>query len=317
MTRCSIAWSLVLCSIINMDSVGLWAQAPTAPAAALKAAKPGAGGSAAEEERPSQAAVLSERSVFRADVPYGKDEKQRLDVYAPKGADGAPVVVFVHGGEWSRHDKTDVSYKPKFLNDNGIVFVSINYRLSPAVTHPAHVADVAAAVHWVCTHAREFGAAPDKIVLMGHSAGCHLVTLVALDRRYLAGVGLRPADLRGVVAWSGGAYDLVEKVNAGGMYASYIRQAFGDSQAAWRDASPVAHVGDAPPLPRFLLVSVERGNPSHLASERMVHLIQDAKGRADSQLLEERTHFTANHLLGAPEDATGAVLLKFVRDVTQ
>ena len=106
---------------------------------------------------------------------------------------------------------------------------------------------MAAAVRWVRDHAAESGASPHKIVVMGHSAGCHLAALLALDPRYLAAVGLRPADLCGVVAWSGGAYDLVEKVKAGGTYGPYIRKAFGDSQAAWRDASPVAHVGDARP----------------------------------------------------------------------
>jgi len=105
-----------------------------------------------------------------------------------------------------------VSYKPKFLNENGIVFVSANYRLSPPAKHPTHISDVAAAVRWVYDHAAEIGASPKKIVVMGHSCGCHLVTLLALDPRWLAGVKLSPDDLRGVVAWSGGAYDLVAKV---------------------------------------------------------------------------------------------------------
>jgi acetyl esterase/lipase len=227
------------------------------------------------------------------------------------------VVLFFHRGEWSRGDKSEVSCKPEFLNENGIVFVAANYRLSPAVTHPAHVNDVAAAVRWVHDHAAEIGASPKKIVIMGHSAGCHLVTLLALDPRYLAGVGLRPADLRGVVAWSGGAYDLVAKVRAGGTYGPYIRQAFGNSEAAWRDASPVAHVGDAKPLPPFLFVSVEKGNASHQAAEKLAGLIKNAKGRADSHILENRTHLTAIHLLGAPGDTTGAILLAFVRDVTR
>src|SRR5262249_10663700 len=160
----------------------------------------------------------------------------------------------------------------KFLNENGIVFVSINYRLTPAVTHPAHVSDVAAAVAWIRDHAAEFGGDPKKIVLMGHSAGCHLVTLVALDSRYLSRVKLRPADLRGVVAWSGGAYDLVEKVKAGGSYADHIKKTFGDSEDAQRDASPVAHVKDVQKGPAFLFVSVERGNPSHKAAERLAGL---------------------------------------------
>ena len=210
-----------------------------------------------------------------------------------------------------------MSYKPKFLNESGIVFISANYRLSPAVTHPAHINDVAAAVRWAYDHATEFGGSAKRIVVMGHSAGCHLATLLALDPRYLAAVKLRPADLCGVVAWSGGAYDLVEKVKAGGMYPPYIRKAFGDSQAAWRNASPVAHVGDARPIPPFLFISVERGNPSHRGSDRLAGLIREANGQADSRVIEGRTHFTANHLLGAPDDTTGAILLEFVRKVTR
>jgi acetyl esterase/lipase len=271
----------------------------------------------AKKERPPQTPVPAKNTVLRADVPYGRDEKQKLDIYAPKGAQHAPVVLFVHGGEWTRHDKSEVSYKPKFLNEAGVVFVSVNYRLSPAAKHPAHADDVAAAVAWVRQHAAEFGGDPDKLVLMGHSAGCHLVTLVALDPRYLGRVKLRPADLRGVVAWSGGAYDLVEKVQAGGNYAGYIKSAFGESEATQRDASPVAHVRDAKPLPAFLFVSIERGNASHKAAERLAKLIRDAKGRAESQLLEGRDHFHANHLLGAPGDTTGAILLDFVRKVTR
>jgi acetyl esterase/lipase len=269
------------------------------------------------EELPSQEAVLGKNTVAKLNVAYGDDEKQRLDVYSPKGVKDAPVVVFFHRGEWTRGDKSEVSYKPKFLNENGIVFVAANYRLSPAVAHPAHICDVADAVCWVHDHAAEIGASPQKMVIMGHSAGCHLVTLLALDPRYLAGDGLRPTDLRGVIAWSGGAYDLVAKVKAGGTYAPYIRQAFGNSEATWRDASPVAHVGDSQPLPPFLFVSVEKGNASNQAAENLAGLIRSAKGRADCRLLENRTHMTAIHLVGAPGDATGAILLDFVRRVTR
>ena len=146
--------------------------------------------------RPPQDAVLADNSVVEANVAYGEDELERLDVYAPRGASRAPVVVFVHGGEWTRGDKAAVSFKPKFFNQNGIVFVSINYRLSPAATHPAHVSDVAAAIRWVHEHCGRFGGDPKKIVLMGHSAGCHLVTLVApvdLAARRTIRKSLKPA----------------------------------------------------------------------------------------------------------------------------
>jgi acetyl esterase/lipase len=269
------------------------------------------------KERPSQDAVVAKNTVLKADVPYGPDEKQRLDVYSPQGVKGAPVVVFVHGGEWTRGDKAAVSSKPRFLNENGVVFVSINYRLTPPAAHPAHVGDVAAAVRWVRDHAAEIGADPGKVVLMGHSAGCHLVTLVALDPRYLAAVKLTPADVRGVAAWSGGAYDLVQKVKDGGAYADYIRKAFGDSEESWRDASPVAHVKDLKAGPAFLFVSVDSGSASHKAAEKLAELIRQAKGKVQTRLLEGRDHFTANHLIGAPDDTTGKVLLDFVREVTK
>ena len=109
------------------------------------------------KQRPSEAAILSKNTVVRANVAFGSDEKQRLDVYSPRGVSRATVVVFFHRGEWSKGDKSEVSYKPKFLNENGIVLVSVNYRLSPAVTHPAHIRDVAAAVRWVHDHAAEIG----------------------------------------------------------------------------------------------------------------------------------------------------------------
>ena len=210
-----------------------------------------------KEERPSQAAVLAKNTVTKLSQSYGKDEKQSLDVYSPRDAKGAAVLIFIHGGEWTKGDKADVSFKPKFFNENGVVFVSANYRLSPAAMHPAHVNDVAAAVRWVRDHAEEIGADADKVVLMGHSAGCHLVSLTVLDPRPLATVKLAPKNLRGVVAWSGGMYDLVERAKGDGSYPKYIRQAFGETEAAWRDASPVAHVGDAP-MPPFLFAYVEQ-----------------------------------------------------------
>jgi prepilin-type N-terminal cleavage/methylation domain-containing protein len=113
----------------------------------------------------------------------------------------------------------------------------------------------AAAVRWAVDHAAEYGGDPKKVVLMGHSAGCHLVTLVALDPKYLAGVRLTPADLRGVVAWSGGAYDLVAKVAEGGSYKEHITNAFGPDEAAWKDASPVAHAKNGGAAPPFLFAS--------------------------------------------------------------
>src|SRR5256885_1026022 len=74
----------------------------------LRADPPPGTGSPQDRARPSQEAVLATNTVARTDVPYGHDAKQRLDVYSPKGVKGAPVVVFIHGGEWTRGDKSAV-----------------------------------------------------------------------------------------------------------------------------------------------------------------------------------------------------------------
>ncbi len=283
------------------------------PPAAPTAARPA-------ETEISRAAVTSPNSAVRLNVPYAgtTDPLQTLDIYSPQGVKDAPVVVYVHRGEWSKGDKSEVTFKPKFLNEHGIVLVSVNYRLSPAAQHPAQVNDLAQAVAWIISHAAEFGGDGRKVILLGYSAGCHLVALAALDPRPLAAVGLKPSDLRGVATWSGGAYDLPEKVREGGMYAGYIRATFGADEAAWHDASPMAHVGDFKPLPPFLFVSAEKDTASSIAaSDQMARLVTAAGGQAERLILPGKTHATADHDLGAPDDTTGAALLEFIGRVTQ
>jgi acetyl esterase/lipase len=261
--------------------------------------------------------VLAPYPVANTHTPFATHYTQTPEVYRPTAGTGLPVVVYVHGGEWTKGDKTEVSYKPKFFTENGVVFVSTNYRLYPGARFPAPAEDVAAAVRWGVDHATEYGGDPKKVVLMGHSAGCHLATLVALDPRHLAAVKLTPAALRGVVAWSGGAYDLVSKVAQGGSYKEHITNTFGPDEAAWRDASPVTHAKTGGSAPPFLFASYEKGNPANVAAERLAGLVRDARGKAAVVVLEGRTHTTANHLVGAPGDTTGATLLGFVREVTR
>ena len=134
-------WLETIVCFVTVASLGGLVSAADAP----PGSNAGKRGTAANDPTPFEVAVLSPKTVVRADVAYGKDEKQKLDVYAPRGAKDAPIIVFFHRGEWTTGDKSEVSYKPKFLNENGIVFISANYRLTPAVTHPAHIHDVAAA----------------------------------------------------------------------------------------------------------------------------------------------------------------------------
>jgi arylformamidase len=276
---------------------------------------------AAATTRPSQAAVLAANTVTHLDVGYGGPDKglDVLDIYGPAKVKGAAVLLFVHGGEWSRGDKGEVSTKPKFFNENGVVFVSMNYRLSPKDKHPAQADDVATAIGWLHAHIGEYGGDGNKIVIMGHSAGTHLVTLVGLDGEYLAKAGLKPSVLKGVVAWSGGQYDLLDQVKSGGSYEPYIKATFGEDAAEEKAASPMTYAGNAKGGPAFLIAAVDdaRGQASRDASKAMVEAIKAAGGNVRSETLVGKSHFTSNHEIGAAGDKTGPMLLAFIQSVTQ
>ena len=92
----------------------------------------------------------------KRDVRYGEQERQVLDIFAPAGAKGLPVVFWIHGGGWQTGDKSDVQRKPQFFTDQGYVFVSTNYRLLPKVDLGAIVGDIAKSIHWVHDHAAEY-----------------------------------------------------------------------------------------------------------------------------------------------------------------
>jgi acetyl esterase/lipase len=114
------------------------------------------------------------------DVSYGDDLRQKLDVFVPHGASKARVVVFVHGGAFTRGNKSNGDFYDNvayWFAQNGFVAVNVEYRLAPAAPFPAGAEDVGLAVRWVAENIASFGGNPDDVVLMGHSAGgCHVAS---------------------------------------------------------------------------------------------------------------------------------------------
>jgi len=194
-------------------------------------------------------------------IAYGRDALQTLDVWRAKDAKGpAPLVVFVHGGGWKRGSKDNATgqFKPEHYPAEGYAFASINYRLVPDATVEEQAADVAAAVKALIDRAPGLGIDRRRIVIMGHSAGAHLVALVGTDERYLSGAGLSLADIAGVIPIDGAAYDVPAQMKDGPpiMQATY-NQAFGTDPARQRALSPTLQAA-APNAPQFLLLHVQR-----------------------------------------------------------
>ena len=194
-------------------------------------------------------------------IAYGSDPLQVLDIWRAKNAKGpAPLIVYVHGGGWKRGSKDNATgrFKPVHYPEQGYAFASIDYRLVPSATVEQQAADVTGAVKALVDRASKLGIDRRRIVLMGHSAGAHLVALVGTDERYLKDAGLSFADVAGVIPNDGAAYDVPAQMTDGPpiMQATY-KQAFGTDPARQKALSPTAHAA-APNAREFLLLYVQR-----------------------------------------------------------
>lgn len=238
-------------------------------------------------------------------ISYGGDVLQTLDVWrAGRAKVPAPLVVFVHGGGWQRGDKDNGTgrFKAEHYPAQGYAFASINYRLVPAATVEQQAADVASAVRALVDRADGLGIDRRRIVLMGHSAGAHLVALVGTDERYLKGAGLSFADIAGVIPIDGAAYDVPAQMRDGPpvMQATY-RAAFGGDTARQRTLSPAAHAA-APNAPAFLLLYVQRPDGIRQAKALGAALEAGGSGVYHASVSGEglQGHMEINRRLGDP-----------------
>ncbi|MDB5312580.1 MAG: nlhH 1 [Gemmataceae bacterium] len=243
----------------------------------------------AQEKKPAPAANPSGFEVEKhADIAYRTDaaadpERHKLDVYVPKGAKDYPVLFFVHGGSWKSGNKNLYVAIGQAFAKVGIGTVITNYRLSPQVKHPAHAEDVARAFAWTHANIDKYGGKADRIVVFGHSAGGHLVSLLATDPNYLKAEKLSPTDIHGVIAVSG-VYQIYHDV-------AFFNPMFGTDADVCKKASPLAHVGGK--HPPFLIAYADR-DFDHL--DRMAFDLNAAleKCKCPTTLLKlkDRTHIT-------------------------
>jgi acetyl esterase/lipase len=150
-----------------------------------------------------------------ANIAYGPDPQQRLDVYVPRASAAAPrpVIVFWHGGRWKFGDKADYRFVGAALAGSGCVAIVANYRHYPQVKMPGFMDDAAQATLWSAAHAADYGGDQRRVFLMGHSAGAHMAALLTLDPRYFSAAGQARPHLAGVIGLSG-AYDFLPLLEA-------------------------------------------------------------------------------------------------------
>jgi arylformamidase len=259
------------------------------------------------------AARLAEPSApGGVEYAYGGQPLQRLDFWQARGKAPAPLVIFVHGGGWRRGDKGNATGAAKVthLLARGYAVASIDYRLVPEATVEQQAADIVLALFWLTSNAARFGIDPARVVLMGHSAGAHLVALVGTDPRYLNASGLSFAALRGIVAIDGAGYDVPRQIaDAGGLMRATYARAFGSDVARRRRLSPTFQAA-APNAPAFLILHVARrdGTAQAIAFAQALQAAgtpAERRGFAGNGL---HGHIEINRRLGDPSYPATAVL---------
>ena len=259
---------------------------------------------AAAEDGPTKSFEIEKH----VNLPYRQDkdadpDRHKLDLYIPKGQKDFPVLMFVHGGSWKSGNKSLYAPLGALFAKNGIGVAVINYRLSSKdgkIKHPDHINDVAAAFAWVHGNIGKYGGKKDRIFISGHSAGGHLVSLLATNESYLKEHKLDLTSIRGVISLSG-VYEIFA-------FPPFI-EVFGKDADICKAASPINFVKAKDPP--FLICYADKDFPTiDKFSERFGKKLTDNECEAKVLKVEGRTHITiiVQCAMSAEDPCTSAML---------
>ena len=276
---------------------------------------------------PAGATVAHPDLSYDLDSPAADPNLNALDLYLPDDAqpsDSRPVVVYVHGGGWRAGDKANqIARKVNLFTGAGYVFASVNYRLSPddvtalapdRIKFPDHPHDVGEAIGWLARNVGAYGGDPTRLLLIGHSAGAHLVDLVSTDPSYVEAYGVEPWRLIGTVSLDTDATDVTSRIAEGGpqtkalFYNAFGSPAENAASGSWAAASPLAFAD--PGDPRLLAVTQAAVAGRVADNQAFVAALGEAP---DSVLAVPYDHGGINDAVGDPADGAGetAAIMSF------
>lgn len=250
--------------------------------------------------------------------PTADPARNMLDIYLPEGpsSDPRPFVLHIHGGGWRTGDKANPSMPDKAALFTGLGYgmVSINYRLSPMggdpnnpdrIMFPDHPDDVGEAIGWLDHNALAYGLDPDRMILMGHSAGAHLASLVSTDPRYIERYGVDRRQILGAIPLDTGAFDIEQSVEGSNPDEPSLlfANAFGSPREnlvtnSWETASPLTWADASDP--RHLFVVQNISNRINIQLVMAIRLGQ----QPTSVVAVPLDHNGVNRAVGSPTDTT-------------
>ena len=253
---------------------------------------------------------IFQRKNTTSNIAYGSDTLQKLDVYLPKSRAQkssnqtlAPILFVVHGGAWSIGDKAHqglIQHKATYWNQQGWGVISVNYRLVPKVTVQQQTQDIADALNFVQKNASNWQADSHKIMIMGHSAGAHLVTLLSTHPEWISNF---PKPWKATISLDSAAYD-IETIMFN-QHAQFYDRVFGSSKENWRLVSPKVQLKHSSPAFLAVCSTIRPDQPCIQAHS----FIQQAKalGASTAYLPLPLSHAEINRNLGQDNDYTRQV----------
>lgn len=264
----------------------------------------------AEAFTPVLARSPREGLAVERNLPYGAHPRQVLDVHRAEGAAGCPVVIFAHGGAFVDGDKDRTpevySNVTRYLARRGIVGVNMEYRLAPEFTYPAATEDVASALAWVRANIEGFGGNPDRIFLMGHSAGAAHTGSFAYDVRRHGAAG---PGIAGHIVVSGRVRAEMRPENPN---AVKVAAYYGPDPAFQEACSPVSHVAAAS-VPTMIAIAEFENPLIDVHCMELAFRLAQAKSRAPRVLwLEGHNHTSIIASMDTADERLGEALVRFV-----
>ena len=257
--------------------------------------------------------------IFR-NITYYKiqgvdDNFLSLDIYKPKTSSiKKPVMIYVHGGYWNAGDKSFVGEKVKLFTDSGYVFISLNYRLSPdppdtlnvnRVKFPDHPEDIAKAINWIYNNIEQYSGDKNKLFMIGHSAGAHLVLLLSTNKSFLEKEGLGLANIKGTCVLDCGVFDVKEEINQAARAPERLIpliNAFNSNKNLWAQASPQKQITKTINYPPILLVH-QNTNDRVFSNNKFIDSMKvNMNQRIYSFNAKPYDHGEINSMLGSSKD---------------
>ncbi len=211
---------------------------------------------------------------------YGDLPRQQLDAYFPKKSNGK-LVFFIYGGSWMSGDKAEYRFVARNLTRQGFTVVIADYRLYPKVRFPVFVEDSAQALAWTWGQLDRWSVQDNGVFVVGHSAGAHIASLLALDTRFLAQYDLKPEQLAGVVGLSTPA-DFAATLGA------KYRPIFTD-EAGLQAAQPIRYVSAKTP-PILLIHGLDDGLVYPSNTKSLAQLLQAAGAPVEVEFYADMGH---------------------------